>query len=247
MTFYWAGQHLRTIADFEAYLSGLPVPTWAKGATIHHTLKPRVEDWRGKRTMDGIARHYRQTMKWDRGPHLFLAKGTPDRVNDGIWLGTPLTMTGIHAGVCNSSRIGIEVVGDYDNAPWSSPLADLVYGVLIALGKWAKFNPITTNGHRECLPNKSCPGNAINMNVVRAEVKRRMEPDWQALFGDHVFRPESGFGQAFVKAHRAGKSLGRALTAEFDDPLGVTMQRFQNAILTYTELAGVSVYRKADS
>lgn len=244
MAFYWAGTQIRTLTDFEAYLSGRPAPTWIKAATIHHTYIPTVESWRGKRTMDGIARHYRMRNKWDRGPHLFLAQGTPNPDHDGIWLATPLTMPGIHAGTCNSSRIGIEIVGDYDYAPWSPALTDLVYGVLITLGKWARFNPITTNGHRECLPNKSCPGKAINMHAVRAEVKRRMEPDYAAFFAPHTYDPLSGFGRTFAAEYAAGRSFGQALTPEFRDPADVVCQRFQNAFLTWTELSNVTIFRR---
>lgn len=42
--------------------------------------------------------------------------------------------------------------------------------MLLDLADLGDFDPATTNGHRECLPNKSCPGAAINMDTVRAEL-----------------------------------------------------------------------------
>lgn len=67
----------------------------------------------------------------------------------------------------------MEVVGDYDRAPWPIPVADLVYGTAAALLNWRDLGP-ALNGHRECLPNKTCPGSAINLDIVRAELARRM-------------------------------------------------------------------------
>ena len=168
----WSGRQFKTIGSFRSYLSGLPAPRWAKGVTIHHTWSPTIRQWRGDATMDGTRDYYANTLGWDRGPNLFLAYGTPTKANDGIWEGTPVTTSGIHAGTCNATHFGIEVVGNYDIAPWSAGMRKLIYSVADALMDWTgvgAVNEWTVRGHRECLPNKSCPGNQINMERVRLE------------------------------------------------------------------------------
>lgn len=163
-----------TLADFEAHLAqhDPAAAPWAKGVTLHHTYTPTLNQWRGLRSVEGT-RNYYIGLGWSAGPHLFIALGSPRPEWDGIYQLTPLTTPGIHAGACNSHMWGAEIVGRYDDAPWSAPLAQLVYGVTCALLRWRGLGPIV-QGHRECLPNKSCPGNAINMAWVREEVRHRL-------------------------------------------------------------------------
>jgi len=175
MSFAWQIQHWPDAAAFAAHLAARPPLGWATGTTIHHTWKPEAQDWRGRSSMDALGRYYRGTMKWSAGPHLFLCVGAPNPAHDGVWQGTPLTQPGIHAGPCNSSRIGIEVVGNFDQVGWSPRLAELVFGVLLALHRRHGWGADRLNGHRECMPGqKSCPGRAINMESVRAELHRRL-------------------------------------------------------------------------
>lgn len=176
MTFAADIKRWSTVAEFAAYLQGYDpaIAAWAQGVTLHHTAIPTLAQWRGLASLKGAMGYY-IGLEWDAGPHLFLAKGSPNPAHDGIYQLTPLNMPGIHAGKCNSSMWGIEIVGRYDAAPWPAPLAEMVYGVTCALLNWRGL-PANVKGHRECLPNKSCPGKAINMNTVRAEVARRLAP-----------------------------------------------------------------------
>lgn len=170
MAFAWSPRQFHTVEAFAAYLSGLSKPAWVEGATIHHTLIPTPAQWRGMSSMEGLGTFYRVQKKWPAGPHLFLCVGAPNAFDDGIFVGTPLDTPGVHAGDCNSDHWGIEIVGNFDRLPWSPRLRDLVYRVLLELADLGDFDPATTKGHRECLPNKSCPGAAINMDVVRNEL-----------------------------------------------------------------------------
>ena len=148
--------------DLAALVQALPnpLPSWVAGLTLHHTWKPTVDQWRGERSMAALGRFYRDTNKWSAGPHLFVGP-------DGIWGGTPLDRKGVHAGLCNRDRIGIEIVGDYDHAPWPPALQARVVALCVALLHWARADERMVNGHRECPSKKSCPGTAVNMNLVR--------------------------------------------------------------------------------
>jgi hypothetical protein len=170
MTFAWTPKQWHTVEAFATYVSTLSKPAWVEGVTLHHTLVPVPTQWRGLASMESLGTYYRVTKGWGAGPHLFLCIGAPNPFDDGIFLGTPLATPGVHAGACNSSRWGIEVVGNFDRLGWSPRLKDLVYRVVLELADLGGFEPGDTNGHRECLANKSCPGAAINMATVRREL-----------------------------------------------------------------------------
>lgn len=177
--FRWAKRHFKTVQEFEAYVASLQRPLWLRGATVHHTWKPTVADWQregGDHYMDVLERYYRDEVPnppnppgWPAGPNLFIGP-------DGIWQGTPITEQGVHAGPCNSSHLSLEVVGDYDLVEWAEPIKSLALGALGVLVRHQWISIPSINGHRDCLPNKSCPGNAIDMARVRQWVKETNEP-----------------------------------------------------------------------
>jgi len=169
MPLAWHTIHYPTLAAYEAALLPFHKPAWIRGITLHHTWKPTRAQWRGKRSMDTLERYYRG-LGWSGGPHLFVAADVPQGA--GIWAGTPLAVPGVHAGACNSSHIGIEIVGNYDLEPWPPAVAELVYGLTRLLMRWGKIPATRVQGHRECLPNKSCPGWKIDMKAVRARLAR---------------------------------------------------------------------------
>lgn len=171
--FAWDIVHYETLADYLRALLPFHKPAWISGITIHHTYRPTIADWQGLHTMQFLGRFY-EHKGWSAGPHLFLAAGSTHPFANGIWAGTPLAVPGVHAGACNSSHIGIEIVGDYDVAPWPKPVADLVYSVVVSLARWGKIPANHVHGHRECHSQKTCPGKAIDMNRVRTEVARRL-------------------------------------------------------------------------
>lgn len=179
----------KTLAEFTGHLAAHDprIAPWAQGAVIHHTWIPTAASWRGRATMDGLVRWYRDEVVWvdasgrkhkggwEAGPHLILAWGSPNPANDGIWQLSPLNLPGVHAGLWNKTHWGIEVVGNYDLGPWPPALAELVYGVTDILLRWKHIRPsiATVRGHRECGSKKTCPGTAIDMHQVRAELARR--------------------------------------------------------------------------
>lgn len=170
VSFAWSGEHLPDLAALRGYMERLGSVAWIRGVAIHHTWRPTVAQWRsagGARYMASLERTYRQKRPaWNGGPALFI--GT-----DGYWIGTPWTVAGVHAGECNKSHLGIEVVGDYDHREWEEPIRSLAFDAAAAVLLWKNL-PVhegTVKGHRECLPNKSCPGNAISMDMIRSRLR----------------------------------------------------------------------------
>jgi len=106
-----------------------------------HTRQPKGDIWDGReeglseaqirarrgRKLDGLRNHYRDTLGWDRGPHLYI----DDRY---IWHFSPMRDVGIHSMWGNAFRdadgyhysIGIEVIGHYEAKPWPPEVARLV-------------------------------------------------------------------------------------------------------------------------
>ncbi len=140
---------------------------------IHHTWKPTVESWNGKKSIEGLKRFY-ERKKWSAGPHIFIAE-------DGIWLFTDMAEVGVHAGEGNATwekggkiyrgynfpgarlegySIGIEVVGNYDEKVWEGATLKNALFCISALRKNLGISLDDIRFHRE-FSNKSCPGNAI--------------------------------------------------------------------------------------
>lgn len=174
--FAWNVRHFPDSRLFAAYLGSIGRPAWVTGLTLHHTVIPTIDQWHGRSSMDALGRYYRDEVVnldgskgWPSGPHLFIGP-------DGIWQGTPVTQRGTHAGICNTGRVGIEVVGNYDRAPWAEPIRGHVYSTLVDLLRWLNLDASRINGHRDCSSPKTCPGTAINLDTVRREAAGRLTP-----------------------------------------------------------------------
>jgi len=143
MAYAYALMQWKTVAEFRMHLDrhNPDVAPWAKGVVLHHTWRPTPSQWNGKRTMDAMSARY-QAMGWRGGPHLFIVLGSPKVENDGIWQMCPLNVAGIH---CSDLK---------GNASMWGVTSD------------------TLKGHREYqAARKTCPGSAINMDMIRTEFK----------------------------------------------------------------------------
>lgn len=142
------------------------IAPWAKGIVYHHTAVPTVAQWRGRHSVDGLLAYYRDVKKWPAGPHLFVAP-------DGIWQLTPLNLPGVHAIGANETMWGIEVVGNYAKQPWPPHTRDQALRAGAALLRWRRIpvSPATVKGHRD-YNKRSCPGDAVNLDGVRADLAR---------------------------------------------------------------------------
>ncbi len=199
-------RHWSTADSFAQYLAQYDpaIAAWAQGIVYHHTIVPTPAQWRGEYTLDGLITFYKnKTPPWDSGPHLFIAP-------DGIWQFTAVNERGIHAGPCNADHWGIEVCVQYDSAPWPANLAELAYGAGAALLRWRNLpvNDVTVKGHRDCNSPKSCPGKAISLPAVRAELARRLSTPSAAITRDATLMHAPRCTQAQALAHLTRKGTG---------------------------------------
>lgn len=194
--FRWDGRNCPTIEAFIAYLDSLDKPAWATGVTLHHTAIPTLAQWRGAETMRGIRDYYRDVQNWDSGPHLFIAP-------DGYYIGTPPNQRGIHAGDCNASHIGVEVVGNYNKAFYPPAMAARVYAGVGALLHWIDRHSSALNGHRDCMPGTDCPGLAVDVAMVQRQIEALSDNDL-AVIG---VPPSAAYGKFSASLRRNGDPL----------------------------------------
>lgn len=133
----------------------------ASKLVIHHTWRPTKDKWGGARSIQGLKRYY-EGKGWPAGPHLFVA-------DDGIWLFSPMSKDGIHAGELNHRSIGIEIVGDYDNEKWVGQTKENALGVIKMLMSQLGIDKSNIFFHRD-VSSKSCPGHAITKEWLFGEL-----------------------------------------------------------------------------
>jgi hypothetical protein len=155
--------------SFREHVKGLDL-SWATGITMHHTAAPSLEQRPRGLTIQHIRNiqdFYQNEKQWSRGPHLFID-------DDEIFGMSPLTERGVHAKSFNSSHIGIEVLGDYDEEDPNSgrglscwQTAAQAVAILIELHPHLK----QINGHRDDpRTSKSCPGKKVDLDAFRLTV-----------------------------------------------------------------------------
>jgi hypothetical protein len=163
-------------AEFAAYVAGYAFGTLPPSRLVlHHTVVPTEAQWRGLPTMRGMQGYY-AGLGWTSGPHLYAAP-------DGIWLATPMSRVGIHAGAGNGSvsqgwySIGLEMVGAFDaarpvGAVWANALA-----VMAGLAQRLKIPPRQLISLHRDYSAKSCPGWAVTKDWAWAAVESALAAD----------------------------------------------------------------------
>ncbi|WP_322489536.1 peptidoglycan recognition family protein [Chloroflexus sp.] len=160
-----------TIAEWRDYVTkydfGRLVPS---RLVLHHTYRPDETTWRGLTTMRGIQKFY-AGKGWTAGPHIFTGP-------DGIWLATPMSQIGIHAGTGNGSlaqgwySIGLEMVGYFDKVLPSGKVWEHSVAVMGELSHRLKIPPRQLiSFHRDYTNQKSCPGWAVTKEWVWSQVE----------------------------------------------------------------------------
>lgn len=219
-----------TPQSFASYLAAHAPPVWVKGSCYHNTYKPTEADWRGEATMDAMQAHY-VSLGWSSGPHLFLALDAPNPAHNGIWIMTPPTQPGTHAGDCNSGFFGVEVVGNFQAALPSAAQQDLLIDTLALLHRWARLGPVLV-AHRDCMPGRTCPGDAFY--ALKPSLQRRLQSvlsadPWPARWGPIATPDQTSWEWDVPKTwklhwQRLGQCISSAL---YDHAHGLVVQCFE--------------------
>jgi len=176
-----------SLPEFTEYVRSFNFGTIKPSSLVlHHTWSPKKSEWSGEKSIQGLKSYY-EGLGWSAGPHLFIAE-------DGIWLFTPMSEIGIHAGEGNATwerlgkevkgyskpvggklksySIGIEVVGDYDKERWSGATYTNAFGAIRILMEVLGINNEGIFFHRD-FSSKTCPGAAITKDWFFSELGKR--------------------------------------------------------------------------
>lgn len=168
-------------ANYVAAYDFGPVPPGR--VVLHHTWRPTIEEWQGIDSMRGMQRYY-ANMGWSAGPHIYVAP-------DGIWLATPMSEIGVHAGIGNSGwwggawsySIGVEMVGNYDLQRPSGKIWDMTKHVLGRLSIRLGIAPADLIWFHRDFSDKTCPGATVTKRWVIEETDY-----WINNSGDDVIK-----------------------------------------------------------
>lgn len=132
------------------------------GITVHHTAVPSL----AQRPTGFVTQHmlnirdgYIRERGFKSGPHFFVDE-------DQIWAFTPFNRRGVHAVSFNGTRVGIEMLGNYDSEdPWSGrglAVLTTTRALILAIEKQLGLTHTAVNFHRDDpQTSKTCPGSKI--------------------------------------------------------------------------------------
>lgn len=168
----------RNRADTLARIQALRWTDWKpEGITLHNTAAPTLKQWAETgpahdARIRNLENYYENELGWHAGPHFFVSRNW---IN---WFSNPL-LPGVHSRCWNSSRFGIEMVGDFAVEPFDSGdgamVRDNAVFLIAALNLKFGFNPDDLTFHKECKrDNHDCPGKLVKKPDVIALVKTAM-------------------------------------------------------------------------
>jgi hypothetical protein len=147
------------------------------GITMHHTGYPDLSirpNGFTEQHMRNMRHGYLNNNGWHHGPHVY----TDDH---GIWVFNPLSRRGVHAVSFNSTRYGIEMLGNFDTeADYSNPrgVVSRDHGMfaVAVLMKHAGISTAKLNFHRhDRETRKTCPGKYVNFSEFEEAVLAMVE------------------------------------------------------------------------
>lgn len=180
-----------TLDEFESYLRQyLGAPIWA--TVLHHTYRPRGQDYRGLSTIEGIRRYHVHSRGWrDIGANAYAA---PD---GNVYNARPLNYSNFaHAYInkpfsklpgdlqelvgenrqwLNRHAFGIETIGDFDREdPTDSVAMSTALDVLAMVHRLWALPPERLFFHRD-VAYKTCPGKRVTHEWARAQLAQRLD------------------------------------------------------------------------
>lgn len=186
-----------TADQFKDYVDLVPIGSWAKSVTVHHTYSPDLEDrpngWKLSH-LENLRYYYCNVLGWSAGPHMFVDENR-------AWGLSSLHNKGVHAKSFNSSSIGIEALGNYDEEDpktgrgkkvWS--LTAIVVAILL---KRLHLKPSkeTVLFHREDpRSNKTCPGSKVEKEWFLSLVNDAYNSNKNLTIEERVKRIEDKLG-----------------------------------------------------
>jgi hypothetical protein len=202
---------------------------------LHHTWRPRRQDFRGLATIEAMRRYHVDVNGWsDIAQHLTIDP------NGEIWTGRnwnlpPASAVGFN-GTSKEGPFMIEMVGDFDAGqdPFDGPQRAAAVEVVARLIDRFELDIVDAlKLHRELKSPKSCPGTGIDHEKFAADVTAFRQQPSAAPRGAKKRAPRAGkkgaeMKELFASQHLAGFATTRALTSEPED-LGTEVHETETA------------------
>jgi hypothetical protein len=221
----WRGREtaleLHNIDEFKTYMRSLNYNNWRpSGIVQHNTASPTLYQWWHSvppaERMENLKDYYYNEMGWSAGPHVFV---------DGVsyWVMTDLNVSGVHSPSWNGTRLGIEMVGDYDTESDETGMGKDVMDMTIALfGEccaffgWEPNNDKVKQHKEDPATDHDCPG----ANVIKSEFLTDVT-NYMGDGGDHNPNPPDPPAEVAGVVHGlvAGDTLNIRASASSSAPI----------------------------
>ena len=138
---------------------------------LHHTWRPRRQDWRGRPTIEAMRRFHMEQQGWsDIAQHLTIDP------QGGLWTGrnwnlAPASAVG-HNGTAGEGPFMIEMVGDFDAGqdPFDGEQRTAAVAIVSHLMREFGLKDDSLRFHSQLTNQKSCPGSAVQRAAFLDEV-----------------------------------------------------------------------------
>ncbi|MGA2412664.1 MAG: peptidoglycan recognition family protein [Candidatus Binataceae bacterium] len=155
--------------DFDNYVRNLSFTAWRpRFVVVHNTGIPTLAqrpDGFTQQHIRNLEAFYRDTQKWSAGPHCFIDQ-------NGIWVFTPLTVSGVHSPSWNSISWGVETLGDYMKDQFTDPIHANLAACLATLHASIGLDIHSLHFHKEDpkTTHRDCPGIHLNKDALINDV-----------------------------------------------------------------------------
>lgn len=136
---------------------------------IHHTAK----DWHWIKYIKSL--HVKSFGWEDIGYHYLIGNGIKTSLGK-VYQGREECLIGAHVKDHNEYTLGVALIGDYDKSEVPNKQMHSLLALVTDLAKKYSVKPENIKGHKE-FPGviKTCPGKNVDLELIRAEVKTRLE------------------------------------------------------------------------
>jgi N-acetylmuramoyl-L-alanine amidase len=155
--------------EFDEYVKHLSFSAWRpQFVVVHNTSVPRLAQRPNGFTeqhIQNLESFYRDQQKWSAGPHCFVDQ-------NGIWVFTPLTVSGVHSPSWNSISWSVETLGDYTTERFADPVRANLVACLSTLHTAIGLDVHSLRFHKEDIrtTHHTCPGINMDKNTLIRDV-----------------------------------------------------------------------------
>lgn len=182
---------------------------------VHHTWRPRRQDFRGLATMEAMRKFHMEQNHWsDIAQHLTIDP------QGGLWTGrnwnvAPASASG-HNGTAAEGPFMIEMVGDFDQGqdPFDGEQKKAAIDTVAHLMRVFGLQDAALKFHNELTDQKSCPGTGFTRADFLADVQKVLEKAQPKPKAGGPFRVEHLLGAEVVRSGVVAEDTATAAVPE---------------------------------